>query len=129
MLGKPLGGDERRLLAADSRMRVGGFLFGSKSFPFIVIYSATCSHCGNVEISKPMLAVFPRKHACGGKLTRRFSMPGVIFDAPGFYATDVRRLESQIGKDAHARFTALKRDAERRAGKGQLTAYEQALEV
>ena len=76
-----------------------------------------------------MRASFPRKHACGGRLTRRFTALGVIFAAPGFYATDVRRLESQIGKDAHARFTTLKRDAERRQAEGQLTAYEQALEV
>jgi len=91
-------------------------------------YEATCSHCGPVEIEKPMKARMPRRHTCGGMLTRRFSVPAVHFAAPGFYSTDVARMQKQVGPERFAKFEKQKADADKRAKAGQLTGYEKALE-
>lgn len=91
-------------------------------------YDAICSKCGAVEINKPMLAVFPVRHACGGALTRQFSPLPVHFNAPGFYSSDVSRMQNMIGPDRYARFEAQRAAAQARAKTGTLTPYEQQLE-
>lgn len=76
-----------------------------------------------------MAAAMPPCRVCGGALRRRWiAPPAVRYNAGGFYSTDYTRFESQVGKDRAAQFRAAKDDAERRAKRGQLTAYERALE-
>lgn len=111
-------------LPPDSKESRGLFCFWAN-----VRYDAKCSRCGPVEVVKAMTDLWPCKHAgCGGQLIRLFTAPAVIFTVPGFYATDVQRLKSQIGSAKYSRFEAAKQDAERRAKAGRLTPYERALE-
>lgn len=93
-----------------------------------MIYTATCTKCGNVEIDKPMLAEFPTRHACGGTVTHHYTVIAVHYAAPGFYSTDVQRMKSLVGPDRFAKFEAQKADAEKRAKAGRLTPYEKVLE-
>lgn len=93
-----------------------------------MVYSATCSKCGEVEINKPMADDFPIRHTCGGKLSRRFVVPAVHFAAGGFYSTDVSHFQKQLGPDRYARFEAQRDAAQARAKAGTLTPYEQQLE-
>lgn len=93
-----------------------------------MVYGAVCSRCGEVEISKPMAADFPSRHACGGALKRRYSAPAITFNAPGFYATDVSHFQKQLGPARYARFEAERAAAQKRAAQGRLTPYERQLE-
>lgn len=93
-----------------------------------MIYAASCEKCGEVEVSKPMTAEFPRRHACGGLLTRRYTVTPVHFAAPGFYATDVSHFQKQLGAERFARFERERDAAQARAATGTLTPYEQQLE-
>ena len=93
-----------------------------------MIYPAYCDKCGDVEVNKPMADDFPTRHACGGKLSRRFSVPAVHFAAGGFYSTDVTRMQKMIGPDRYAKFEAQRDAAQTRAKSGTLTPYERQLE-
>jgi predicted nucleic acid-binding Zn ribbon protein len=93
-----------------------------------MIYPAHCDKCGDVEISKPMRDAFPTRHACGGKLARRFEAVPVHFAAGGFYTTDVNRMKSIVGADRYARFEHERDGAIKRAKAGKLTPYEKVLE-
>lgn len=93
-----------------------------------MLYSANCEKCGPVEIEKPMTAVFPLRHLCGGKLTREFDTPTVHYHAGGFFSTDVTRLRNMIGGERYDKLTADIADIERRAKTGNLTPYERSLE-
>ncbi len=75
-----------------------------------------------------MSADYPT-HDCGGQLEREyFHAPAVLFNSPGFYATDVNRMRSAVGPENYARFEAQKNDIELRARRGKLTAREKRLE-
>ena len=91
-------------------------------------YAATCTNCGDIEIEKPMLAVFPARHLCGGKLARKYEAPAVHYNAAGFYSTDVTRLRNMIGSERHDKLTADIDDIGSRAKSDKLTPYERSLE-
>lgn len=93
-----------------------------------MVYPAVCDKCGEVEINKPMAADFPLRHTCGGKLTRRFTVPAVTYAADGFYSTDVSRMQKLVGADRYAKFEAQRDEAQKRAKRGALTPYERQLE-
>ena len=90
-------------------------------------YDAECSHCGTVEIKKPMNSAFPVRHDCGGSLSRVYSPIAVHYNASGFYSYDYR-FDSVVGPERAAKVRAKNADAESRARAGRLTPYEQALE-
>ena len=92
-------------------------------------YDATCSKCGHVEIEKRMQARFPVRHMCGGHLQRVYNVTPVHFNAPGFYETDVRYFEKQVGKERATKFYAERDDIMRRAKAGRLTPYEKKLDA
>lgn len=95
-----------------------------------MIYPASCEKCGEIEIEKSMLAPFPLRHLCGGKLKRRYDVaPAVQFNAPGFYASDVQRFKSQVGSERYAKFEHERDDIERRAKAGKLTPHEKSLDA
>jgi len=105
------------------KRELGGF------FVVYMRYDATCSHCGAIEIDKPMTAPFPRKHNCGGVLARVYHPIPVHYAAPGFYSTDVDHLKKQIGPERFASFEREKAAAEKRAVTGTQTAYERRLDA
>lgn len=76
-----------------------------------------------------MTAPMPRCRRCASPLVRRYSAPAVLFNAPGFYSTDIAHLERQVGPERAARFRTQRDDAEARAKAGRLTPYEKALEA
>lgn len=93
-------------------------------------YDTICQSCKTTaEISKPMAAPLPPCHTCGGQLRRKFSVTPVIFNAPGFYETDVRHFEKQVGKERAAKFYAQRDDVLKRAKAGRLTDYEKRLDA
>lgn len=92
-------------------------------------YDTHCKNCGLAEIEKAMDAPLPRCSGCRGTLKRVFSNPAVVFNVGGFYSTDYRHMEKQIGNEKAARLRAQRDDAEKRAKSGQLTGYEKALEA
>jgi len=95
-----------------------------------MLYDAFCPNCQeNSEIDKAMTAPMPKCRRCAAPLVRRYSAPAVLFNAPGFYATDIAHLERQVGRERAARFRAKRDDAEARAKAGRLTPYERALEA
>lgn len=100
-----------------------------------MLYDATCSKCGTVEIDKPMAADFPVQHIlasgkpCGGTLKRCFAVTTVHFAAQGFYSTDVGRLRGLMGPERYAKFEKQRAGIERRAKSGRLTSYERTLET
>jgi predicted nucleic acid-binding Zn ribbon protein len=97
-----------------------------------MIYPVKCKRCGAADdIEKPMHAAMPSCPSCGGELRRVWlaaDMPAVVYGAGGFYSTDYARFERQVGGRRAAQFRAAKDDAEGRAKRGRLTAYERALE-
>lgn len=94
-----------------------------------MIYSAKCEKCGEVEIEKPMVAAFPLRHFCGGKVRRVFTPAQVIYAAPGFYSTDVTHFEKQVGKERAAKFYKQRDATLARAKAGRLTPYEKRLDA
>ncbi len=93
-----------------------------------MIYSAICEQCGNIEIEKPMTAVFPPQHICGGKMRRVYTPANIQYNAPGFYSTDVGHMEKQIGKERAAKFYKQRDNTLARAKAGRLTPYEKRFE-
>ena len=95
-----------------------------------MIYPTLCERCGDTtEIDKPMRAVLPKCGECGGPLRRVFTeSPAVLYTSAGFYATDHKRLESQIGRERYAQFEKERDDTLRRAKAGRLTNYERGIE-
>lgn len=76
-----------------------------------------------------MLAPFPARHSCGARMRRNYNALPVIFNAPGFYETDVRHFEKQIGKEKAERLRVKNEDVMRRAKAGRLTPYEKRLDA
>lgn len=75
-----------------------------------------------------MRAPMPRCPTCNTRLDRVYQAPAVLFNSPGFHATDYR-FDKQVGTERAARFRAQRNDAEARAKAGRLTPYERALEA
>ena len=76
-----------------------------------------------------MAAPMP-KCSCGGALARLYTQaPPAIYNAAGFYASDVNRLRSQVGPERYAQFEAERDDIRRRARLGRLTAQERSLDT
>ena len=82
-----------------------------------------------MEIEKAMDAPLPRCPSCRRTLKRVFGNPAVVFNASGFYSTDYRHMEKQVGNEKAAKLRAQRDDAEKRANQGRLTGYEKALEA
>lgn len=94
-----------------------------------MIYLAQCENCGTTEIEKPMQAAFPHRHLCGGKLKRVYTPANVQYNAPGFYSTDVKHFENQVGKERAEKFYAERDATLKRAKQGRLTPYEKKLDA
>ena len=94
-------------------------------------YDARCPICKTVsEIDKPMAAPMPQCPRCSTSLVRLYhAVPAVLYNAPGFYATDIAHFEKQVGRERAERFRAQRTSAEARASTGRLTPYEKALEA
>ena len=95
-----------------------------------MLYDAFCPTCKeHSEIRKAMTAPMPQCPHCSTSLVRLHrTIPAVLFNAAGFYATDIAHLERQVGRERAERFWAQRADAEARAKAGWLTPYEKALE-
>lgn len=94
-----------------------------------MVYDAICSECGQVEIEKPMRDEFPRRHDCGGKLSRLYTATPVHYNAPGFYSFDVSRFEKQVGPERAAKVKDKNDDYMKRMRAGRLTPSEKRLEA
>ena len=93
-------------------------------------YDVTCEKCHKQdEIEKPMRAPLPRCAHCGGTLRRLFIQPPPVhYLSAGFFSTDIKHLQAQVGAERFAQFEAQRDDTLRRARAGRLTGYEKVLE-
>lgn len=93
------------------------------------VYRVRCPNCGEYEIEKPMSAPLPRCEDCGAVLRRVYIAPAIHYHAAGFYATDVKHFEGQVGPERAERVRRQNDAATARARAGTPTAYERALEA